>query len=303
MIRKVSFGLLFPLLCSCNNYDKGQHFSFAISPIENVKYYYTIKNEKISTFEVENKKVVSENKSTVGFIYELTQDTSNNYRVKLTYDQFYIVMINNGKEQIIDASKTGDEAEQIDKLLADILGSSIIVTINSKGGIIDVEGKNAIRDKVLAGLTTYNSGEKKQVEELINQLTGESFFNNNLQDNFNLLPDSLIKKGDSWNRVVKQTGEIMFEANNKYTLIDVENGFAEIDFNSTIKKIENGDNSIMEHMRDFKGNQSGTYIIFEKSGLLNKAATKSNFTGVVRVMGRDVPVSIKVKREINVKKI
>ena len=59
----------------------------------------------------------------------------------------------------------------------------------------------------------------------------------------------------------------------------------------------------MDKNTNLTGKQSGTFTIDEKTGMLRHSKFKTNINGVVIVMGREVPISIKMIKEIAIKEM
>lgn len=309
----------FLLIYSCSNADKKQSsstnsssgksvqetitkYQYYLHPAMGRKYYYTINSETQTKLEVNDKKIEMVNKSDMGLVYEVIKDSSTNFVLKLSYNRLRMVIQKSDEEdKVIDADTPPNGRTMIENLLSSIKGSSVFLTIDTKGNITNVSGNKEISDKILA---MAEPGVPKQlVQQLLNKFTGDGFIKDNIKDGFALFPDTTLFIGSSWNRKNTQAGEISFETNAKYTLASISDNIAEIETEGQISSAKNNISNIMGQQvtTDLTGEQNGKYKTDITTGMLILGKTNTSVKGTIQVQGREVPISIKLKKEIVLK--
>ena len=119
------------------------------------------------------------------------------------------------------------------------------------------------------------------------------------------MPDSGLFEGRSWNKNNTQSGDMKFDMNSKYTITSLEDDLAEI---SVRGKINNSKNTTTKFMgydvtSDLNGDQEGEFKVSMIYGLLLYSKTTTSVKGDIQVMGKNVPIKFKVKKEITSKKM
>ncbi len=270
------------------------------------KYYYTIINETNTALEVNDQKIKTKKVIEIGIIYNTAKDSAGNILLKLTYDKFHVVLKDkDGEEQVMDAANADVSENLMDKLLKNIKGNSLEITINNKGEILKITGTKEINDKLMQQLSTFDVNEKKQIASQLSQLTGDEFIKNNFQPNFKLFPDTVIYKGESWQRKNVQSGDLPFEADTKYTLNDIDNNIAEISSESKIKNTADSHSNLLgtEAQINITGKQTGIFKSDLHTGMLLKAKTNTQIEGTITVINHEVPVTVEIKKEISTRKM
>jgi hypothetical protein len=209
---------------------------FALQLVQGAKYNYTSTTETTINLEVENKKVNTANNATIGLLYEVVHAANDSMVIKLTYSKIHIELINKDDKQVMDADNKGEEQTAIDKLLGDIKGSSLLVTLNNKGKVLKVTGSKEIMDKVLNGLSLYDDEQTKQtVRAQLGKLAGDDFIQNTVAGSFSFYPDTTILPGQSWSKKSSTKEAVQLDAVNRYTLASIDDGIANIDIESSFK--------------------------------------------------------------------
>ncbi len=282
--------------------DDEERYQYNLQPSTGKKYNYTIITETSTLLEVEDKKIKTGNLSEIGLIYEVLRDSANNPVIRVTYSKLHMVLQKTDEEdQVIDADNATTSNDEVEKLLNTIKGSSITLTVSTKGDIVKFSGSKEISDKIMASMKTDDLKTKQLAQNLINKLTGEGFIQNNLKEGFKLFPDTAVYVGDSWNRTgVQSSAEISFEAVSKYTMASFTDNIATIEIDGQISSVKNAPTKIMgqDVNTDLTGEQSSSFKIDTKTGMLVYGKTNTAVKGTIAVVGREVPVTIKMKKEI-----
>lgn len=296
----------FICILSCKNQPSHHTYLNRTELLQDSLYNYQISNEVNATIQYNDKKIETNNKSDVGLTYEIIKDSSTNYLLKITYDKLHVTLKDKEGEQEYDASNGANSSDRVEKLLGRLNGSSIYVTMDKKGSILNVTGTKEISDKLLSDMQAEDEYTKKTIREQISQLVGERFVKNNLEQTFRLFPDTGMRVGDSWTQKSIQASDIPLEAVSKYTLTDVKNDIAVIESESEVTSTNNGTTGKvmgLDVASNLKGSQTGTYKVDLKSGMLLSSESNTTLEGSIQVLGREVPLQIEMKREVQGKKI
>jgi hypothetical protein len=311
MIRLPQFVLILSTisLLSCNSKtdkrssDQPYHFSLRLPAGQ--KYYYTLTNETQTTATVNGKDIASGSTATLGLIYEFSKDTGANYNLKITYDKIRVLIKDkDNRTQEMDADKAATTFDPVEKLLGNLKGGELLVTINQKGEVLAIAGSKEIADRLMAGTNQMDVYSARATQQLLSQFAGELFVKNNLSQGFQLFPDSAIHDGDSWRRKQVQNADMSFESDARYTLTGINNGFAAVESDANITNVKTK-NPLTGGATpaDIQGSQTGNFQVDTATGLLMKEKTSTTLKGIMSAYGREVPITINLKREMSGKKL
>lgn len=293
-------------LLSCKNTgprDASKKYHFNLNLSTGSKYYFNINTETVSKVSAMGKDVETNNQSEVGLIYEVVNSTPDSIQIKITYDQLKFSLKSKEGEKEIDAANSGHSFDNMEKQLAAVKGSSLNVTLNKKGEVLQVSGGNEITDKLIATLNATNPASQARVREQFNKFLGEDFVKNNLASQFKLFPDSAVAVGNTWKQENTLSMEIGAKASSTFTFDDLDGNIASVKSTAVI----NTDNktTIMgnEVEANMKGSQEGQFETDTATGLLMKSETTTAIDGSMQMMGKDIPLSIKITKHIKGKKL
>ncbi len=196
------------------------------------------------------------------------------YKVELVQTAAKITMEDSTMKTEYISGKAADNEydDMIRKVYDCLLNSPMMLTIKKNAEITDVTGMDAIIKKIKGIVGDSIPDEMLQVGDP----------SENVENLFIILPDSIVKIGDSWDKtiytVVQGTPMIL---KNNYTLTDRKNGTAFINMNATValdksqipKEIAEQMNSIK-----FDGYLKGTAEVDEKSGWTTSAKIEQQVT-------------------------
>ena len=132
-----------------------------------------------------------------------------------------------------------------------------------------------------------------------------AFVKTNLEQSFKLLPDTTLFIGNSWKSLSKQNDDISFETNSIYSLTAIDDGIVDVQVSGKIGNNKTISSNIMGNnvTTDLNGEQTGTIKIDQATGILIESKINSSVEGVIQLLGKEVPVKIKTKKEISVKRM
>lgn len=268
-----------------------------------LKYYYTISNETATDFKVNDQEVKNSNSMLVGLLYEIVADTANGFKLKITFDSIHIKTQKGDSKTEIDAAHSAFSADPLEKLLGALKGSSLSVNINSKGTITATSGYDELIDKLMIQGGISDEAQKKELRNELNSLFGNGFIKNNIES-LSLFPDSALRVGESWAKQQPVAPELKLDITTSYILTSIADSIASVDavsdFNKTSSTADILGTSVTTTLQ---GNQEGNYKIDMRTGLLQKGKSNTSLEGTFQVMGRDVPVKMKITKTLSGKKL
>ena len=299
---------LVTFLFSCKNTGRhsqsGKKYQFGLHLTTGAKYYFNINGETVSKVSVRDKEVESTNQTDVGLIYEVVSSTADSIQIKLTYDQLHFKLKNKDGEKEIDAANSGHTLDNLENQLAAIKGSTMNITLNKRGEILNITGGKEIADKLLATMNVQDATSQAQIRGQFSKFIGDDFVKDNLASQFKLFPDSAVAVGDTWQMKSMLPAGIQGDAETKYTFDDLSDKQATI---VSVSEINNPDGKMSLMGTDVTmnttGKQEGHFETDVTTGLLMNSQSTTTMEGNFQVMGKEIPVSIKVTRHITGKKM
>lgn len=285
--------------------DKKYHLGLQLANIDTIKYYYTISNNTQTTLEIDGRKIENSNTTVLGLLYTMVKDSLGNTALTIVYDSIHVYGNMNHVEKEMDATNASTSIDPIEKMLGKIKGSKLFVTMTPKGKILSVKGYDDIKANILQGLTFKDSYTQNALQQQLSKLIGEGFVKSNLEQTVNLLPDSTVYVGDTWQNTSTQSGEISMKLLNTFTLEGIEDDFVKV---SVISKILS-DSSITSKVMGYditpnlKGQQKAYLKINKATGMVVNSNINTTIEGNIQAMGREIPMSITTKKTLVGKKM
>lgn len=299
-----TFLFLFFLCCKNPTHpDPSKKYHFNLNPPTGAKYYFNINTETVSKVSVMGKDVETNNKSDVGLIYEVLSSTPDSIQIKITYDQLKFSLKSKEGEKEIDAANSGHSFDNLEKQLAAVKGASMNITLNKKGEVLQISGSNEITDRLIATLNATNPASQAKVREQFSKFIGEDFVKNNLASQFKLFPDTAVAVGNTWKLENTLSTEIGAKASSTFTFDELNGNIAAVKSTAIIDTDDKTTIMGNEVAANMKGNQEGQFETDTATGLLMKSETATAIDGSMQMMGKDIPLSIKITKHIEGKKL
>lgn len=279
-------------------------YAFALHLQAGQKYYIASSNFTATVISVNGKDLKNENKLFAGLIYEVVKDSAQLFTIKITYDSLHSYIKNNGEENEIDAANVVTTLNPVEKLLGVIKGKTVFININSKGQVVAVNGVKELTAMVVAGIGSNDANTNKQVQEQLNKILGEDVVRANVASVAALFPDSAVYAGDSWIKSSNETNVLGLKVLTNYTLdkmdddIAVVKGTSEVNVSDTTVSLMGYDVSV-----NLKGEGDKNFSLNTSTGVLVNSAENTSINGTVELMGKQVPLTIRSKREVSVRKL
>lgn len=275
---------------------------FRLRPSTGKKYHYTITTSSNTNIEAPTKNIASLNEMEAAITYENIKDSAGFITLKLTYNKLHIEIKKGDDEKVvIDADTPEEEQTQTEQILRTIKSYPLYINLNPKGVVLNISGTKEITEKIMKGVVGNDIQMQRLVQQLINRLAGNDFVEENIKSAFFLLPDTVLAAGSKWKKSITQNADLSFISNVDYKLESLEDGIAQIIATGTIGTNTNEASVIMGQQvtTNLTGEQSANFKIDLSSGMLQYNKSKTTISGTVTVQGHELPLTIKMKKEIS----
>ncbi len=285
--------------------DEGEtkyHFRFHLNSGD--KYYYNINTYMHINVEFQGKKVDNSNASEIGLVYKVISDTADKYVIQVIYKKMHTLIKKGDVTQEMDAdNKYSFNASE--KLLSALKDRSFFIIINKKGELITINGYRELTNQIISQLQISDEAQKQQLENQLNGMFGENFVKDNLTQEENMLPSSILQTGDTWTKNTTQSMPIFVSAITQYKLENTDNNRAKISASARLISNSKKNTLIMgtQVTANLQGKSYTDYHLAISSGMITNEKSKTNLKGEMQVMGRDIPVEIIIDKTVSVTKI
>lgn len=219
------------LALSCNNQKQHQHgrnnaagtaneevqsqtvdadnpaYYLKLSLAKGSTYHYTVEYETETDLEVTGKKINILNQSEVDISYGIDKDSAGNFIFQVRYDRIHIRTKTGDKSTEYNVPYTEETADPMQRMLGILKTANIIATVTPAGKVTGVTGYQGLSEKITADLNVDVSS-RQAAQAQLDKIIGEGILKKNLDQLFNLFPDSAIHIGDSWKTNATQKGDI-----------------------------------------------------------------------------------------------
>lgn len=309
------FSCIVVLLASCKllsgsdshytGFDESKIYRLQLNPVSGSKYYYEVANESNVELEVNDKKVTNVNKSTVGAYYDIAKDSSGNFLFQIQYDKIHLFTKNGDTQSELDADNAANSINPVEKMLGVLKSANIITTINPVGVVEGIKGYKEMGEQLMASFTAANDAyAKNMVQSQWEKVLGESLVKKNIEQLFNIFPDSAVHVGEKWKLNSKQSGEINLDINTLFKLKTINEGIAIIEAEGEVTS-DSANSNLMGYnvTANLKGRQQGQYEVDTRTGMVINSRVTVTVNGVLQMLGKEIPVVIENKAKMSGRKI
>ena len=220
-------------------------------------------------------------KMNTGSTFQVMNSDSAEKELKITYTKMHVTM---------DMGKLNTMNKMPDSVLnrtnENMIGKSVIIQLSKDNEIINVSGFDELMN---------HEGKDSAGRQMLKKMFSKDQINSMFGMMFNMYPKKPVKAGESWNGNTKINimGGINMDVNNKYTLLSVKDGMAEISIDGTIQTNgEIGQQSQGVKM-DMSGSEKGTLQIRMDNGYLHSGSYKMDMKADMQIMGQKIPMTMK----------
>lgn len=287
--------------------------TFTISNAQEVNLKLNLKKD--DTFYLENvvkqnitqqmmgQEMKIEQNITYGYEFHVTEVLPNNdYKIKMTYEKIGYKQDSQFSSVNYDSEDPNAEITPQTQSFAALKGMSFTIICDTKGNVSDIDGVNAIVDKLLSYYDDiFNEAQKADLREKLKKQYGDEAMKSTLANTMNIFPDGPVTTGAEWSRKISLDMGMAMLVDNTWKLNAIEGNKAKIGINSTIVS-QPSENPMkvqgMELTYDMKGTQTGDMVLNITSGLTEKATITQNIDGIMLMSGNTLPEPMEVPMKI-----
>jgi hypothetical protein len=276
-----------------NNPNKVYHLR--LNPPVGSQYTYTVTRSTEFEMEVEGKKVTNRNKSTNECTYTIGKDSSGDILLNIVYGKIHLYSKKEETEEEQDADKAEESTDPVEKALGILKGANLRAVVNAAGQIKSIQGDEAIKDELLAGFSPGDTYAKTIASKQWDQQIKEGLLKNNMEQLFNIFPDSTVHVGDRWKLSSTQHEQIDLITKASCQLKEIVDGTAVIRSEGEISS-DNSSGTLngTPYAADLKGKQESELAMETSTGMLLSSTSESEIKGTISSVGRDIPVMINI---------
>ncbi len=276
-------------------YDPTKTFRFRLNPADNAIYQYEVSSESEIEMEIDNKEITTSNNTEAAVTYTIVKDSSGDFVFHIKYDRISIRSRSGDNETVASVSQGSIPLTPIEKMLYVLKDANLTGRVSTAGQLKHLEGYDEIGQKIIAQFDENDVVGRKTALAQWERKAGNNLVRNNIQQLFQLFPDSAVRVGDSWNLASKQVSEFSINLINTFTLKAINKEIALI---TATGKISNNNTSeeipgYGQITTSFEGDQESRFELEAQTGMLLNCESKAKAKGNVNIMGREVPVKIK----------
>jgi hypothetical protein len=287
-----------------NHTSPDKIFKLKLRPAAGSKFSYDVQNNTKTEMEVGDKTIENINKSEAEVIFSIDKDSSGNTLIGIQYQKLHIYTKKNDEETEINDANAATSSDPTEKFIGALKHANIVATVNSAGEVKNISGYREVVNEVLPELNIDDLNSKIMIQKQWQQMVEENLIRKNIDQLFKIFPDSAVHVGDQWKLVSHEKGDINFMVKHFFTLKSISDGIAHVESHGEIQSDTSSANLMGYNVStDLKGEQNGEYEVDIKSGMMLNGKISSETNGNVQVIGRDVPLKIKVEIKINGKRI
>lgn len=274
------------------------------NPKPGTAYRYTIENKTDLELEVQGKETEKSTEFDVGITYRISQDSAGSYLFETSYDKVRLVNTDDGVEIVSDAGNANNYSSLTEKMLGALKESKLVVSIAPGNDVKIVRGYEELSRRLMVGLDTTNPYTKQTAQQTIDEVIKKNLVQKNVDQLFRFFPDSAMRIGSKWKVNTKEQQGFTLNVGTFYMLNDINDGVAFISSRGTLKS-DNTPIALMGYsaVPDLTGEQEGVYEVEAATCMLLNATVTSSIKGSINLGVSSVPINIKVKVNLQGKRL
>lgn len=208
--------------------------------------------------------------------------------IKLTYTRIKVKQDFGFQSSEYDSDSPPDYVEPAMRGHGAVVGSELGVVISRKGQIIELQGVDAMLDKMIEDLDLPDSPAKNQMIASMRSQFGEDDLRQTLEQITGFYPELPVEPGDKWTSETLVSTGLPMKVVDNYMLRSRRNGVADIDVSSVITSSPDSEGVRMGPVSifyDITGTHTGSIEVDESTGLPIRYELDMTFSGTVIASG------------------
>jgi hypothetical protein len=246
---------------------------------------YIVENKLVTTSSTEMQGQSMEANADVTSTYsiEVKEVTADKYNLSNTLTAIKMNMIQMGQEMSFDSDKKEDADGPIGSALKDYINQPQTVVVDKSGKVIPQKKEDST----------------EEINMMIKQLGDFEATGYGANMAFESLPKN-IKVGSTWAHTTDNNG---IAKTTNYTVTAIDGNIATISLSGTVSSDLKMENQGMEITTKTTGKFTGEEKVDIKSGVIQSNNTTVDASGIIGVMGQELPTSSKVTSTSTIKAI
>ena len=246
---------------------------------------YIVENKLVTTSSTEMQGQSMEANADVTSIYsiEVKEVTADKYNLSNTLTAIKMNMTQMGQEMSFDSDKKEDADGPIGSALKDYINQPQTVVLDKSGKVIPQKKEDST----------------EEINMMIKQLGDFEATGYGANMAFESLPKN-IKVGSTWAHTTDNNG---IAKTTNYTVTAIDGNIATISLSGTVSSDLKMENQGMEITTKTTGKFTGEEKVDIKSGVIQSNNTTVDASGIIGVMGQELPTSSKVTSTSTIKAI
>ncbi|AXY77450.1 hypothetical protein D3H65_27240 [Paraflavitalea soli] len=249
--------------------------------------------ERVSTIkmtfamEMMGQSIDMNNNNTITSLVEVKNATDKDYAIASTVKRVVTSMSGMGQEMSYDSDKKDGAPNEMGQKMAEMVGKTSNITINSKGFITTSDDTTGGGPKA-GGFMGMTGG-----------LTSASNKPGSSYDLIANLPEKALKVGDTWiDSTVSKEGKAV----TNYKVLDIKGDEATVSMDGTVTQTGETENNGMTINLSIQGTSKGTFAMEVATGIIKKRNVLLDATGTMDVAGQSAPFTMKLNMDEGVTK-
>ena len=299
-IKQKALGYVLILAISLQSCTSSKFITLNFNPTVGKKYKHTVIIETTSNQEVMGQKVESKQNMTMYATYTITKSEEDK-EFTVIYDRIISQQSIIGKDYVIDTdapdTMTADNAKLQANIFNALKGKAFTVVLGKDGSVKAVKGFEETINKVIAKVPSKGP-ESDAVVKMMKSMFGDTFIKSMFTQAFKIFPDKKVSVNSSWNNTMNIKTIFGLQFDNTVILKSFDDKKATLSIQSIINAVGDMELLGMKINADLKGTANGTTELERNTGMVLHSIFNQDIKGVIKMMGMEVPMSIKQKTTI-----
>jgi hypothetical protein len=236
--------------------------------------------------------------------FTVKKKLTGSYLLNVSVDSISLAINSPYVNMAFSSNKKDTEGDYFSQALAGITGLSFELKLSKYGEIEEFKGIEDSLNSFISGLGIPEQN-MEQLKGQLSQAFGDEAFKGSFETTFMIYPEKAVKTGESWKNKIELNTGINIILQNTWTLKESKNNQYVIDENSVIATKDTVSVTQLNGMpakTNLTGNQTATYNLDSKTGLIISGESNSTIKGVIYIQknpqvpnGIDVPMKIITK--------
>ena len=218
----------------------------------------------------------------------LDRDSTGSLEIGLTYKRVKTVQDFGEQKVEFDSDNPPDTLDPSTKAMASLVGDQLSMRISPKGKVTGLKGISEMQEKMIEAMDIPDSLQQSVYINDLKKQFGEDAIRQSIEQIIDFYPSKPVQIGDSWKSGMDKSAGFPMRIESNYTLKSRVNGVDSIDVSSQIKN--NPENNVVKMgavsmSYNIDGNQTGTILVEENTGLPISSNLNLNFSGSLRMSG------------------